>query len=123
MTYNKYYAPTVIDYVRNNLHLSENIARILYNDTYTGNSFMDAAQIGNILNNMKSIVDPSLPYKMRIYSNREYDIHNNNSIMQFEGFSSGMVGALSAGTYDVAINYKADIVPIDYTINVKVNVE
>lgn len=124
MTYRKYYAPTVIDYVRNNLHLSGNIAKILYNDTYTGNSFMDAVQIGNILNNMRIMDDPSLPYKMRIYPNREYDgINNNqNQIMQYEGFTSGLVSRIPAGTYDIAINYKADIVPIDYTINVKVNV-
>lgn len=117
MSYAKFYAPSVIDYVRNYLHLNGNIAKILFNDTYVSGGYPSDYPVANY-----NISDPSLPYKMKIEPNLEYDGIHNNNIMQFEGFTSGIVYPIPAGTYDIEINYKADIVPIDYTINVKVNV-
>lgn len=129
MAYIMYYSPMIIDYIRNYLHLNGNIAKILFNDTYTGKTFMDSGDLADMKNNMHPLSDSSIfsPYVLPIYKlEDDYDYNVNKFKYGFDvngDYTGGIVYPIPAGTYDIAINYKADIVPIDYTINVKVNVK
>ena len=121
MDFYKFYAPTVIQFLKKYYGtLNRTIGWILYMDSWVDGGYME--DTGGRFN----IKQPWIPYKMRVCPNLEYGqpigVWYPVSTGHFPGFTSGLVSRIPAGTYDVAINYKADIVPIDYTVNVKVNV-
>jgi len=106
MRYKKYYAPKLIDYAKNYLHLrGNNIEEMLYEPKQLESGFPKIAS--------RPFYDPNLPYKMLAFSNTDFD-----------GVTSGLVSPLQANTsYHVTIKYNADIVPINYTINLKINIK
>lgn len=108
MWYNRFYAPKLIDYAKNYLHLrGNNIEEMLYEPKPS----WDSPTAPNIAS--RPFNDPNLPYKMLAFSNTDFD-----------GVTSGMVSPLQTNTsYHVTVKYNADIVPINYTINLKINIK
>lgn len=109
MWYNRFYAPKLIDYAKNYLHLKgNNIEEMLYEPKPAWSNDPIAPNIAS-----RSFNDPNLPYKMLAFSNTDFD-----------GVTSGMVSPLQTNTsYHVTVKYNADIVPINYTINLKINIK